>query len=169
MSRVIVVDMTADAEVDTPMSHPRPTPFRLLLVDDEPMELQLLRRTLGQMDTEAELEWAPGGVEALRMLEGAPDALPHVILVDLNMQGMSGIQLLETLVAHATLSTIPVMIYSTSSAPHDIDASYARGASCYIVKPFDIAGLEVLFRSILMFWGRWVAYPTPQRRASTSG
>ena len=82
---------------------------------------------------------ARDGVEALELLQAGPemDYRPDLILLDINMPRMNGLELLNVLKTDPALRTIPVVVLTTSSAEEDILRSYQSHASSYVVKPID--------------------------------
>ena len=110
-------------------------PLRILVVDDEPVNRQVLEaqlHMLGHSVTEA-----ADGMEALRYVKeyGPPD----LILLDLMMPGMSGYEVLDALRAEYSIAELPVLILSAKAQEKDLVEGFARGASDYIVKPFSFA------------------------------
>jgi CheY-like chemotaxis protein len=77
---------------------------------------------------------------------------PGLILLDLNMPGVDGRQVLERLKASPTLRPIPVIILTTSSDTRDIEQCYALGASTFIQKPVDFDGLAAAVRAMRDYW-----------------
>ncbi|BAE50235.1 CheY-like receiver [Paramagnetospirillum magneticum AMB-1] len=77
---------------------------------------------------------------------------PDLILLDLNLPGRNGHEILEDIRADAALSSIPVVILSTSGADRDIKKAYALGASSYVSKPMDVEAFTAAIHSIEDFW-----------------
>lgn len=105
----------------------------LLLVDDEPTNLQLLRRTLGE---QYRLLFAKNGQEALRL---AGNETPDLILLDIMMPKMGGYQVCEALKADPVTRLIPVIFVTALSEAADEEHGFKLGAVDYITKPFNIA------------------------------
>jgi CheY-like chemotaxis protein len=99
----------------------------------------------------------PGGEETLELLARAPR--PSLILLDLNLAGLDGRQVLERLKADASLRAIPVIILSTSDNPKDVQSCYQLGASAYLLKPVDLARFERMVRLFKEFWLEFVILP----------
>lgn len=78
---------------------------------------------------------------------------PNVLLVDLNLPGATGIELIKAARNHKRTKTVPVVVLSSSSYQGDIDSAYAAGASSYVVKPVDYAELEAAIKTIAEYWG----------------
>jgi len=77
---------------------------------------------------------------------------PGIILLDLNMPGMGGLETLHALRADSSLRRIPVVILTTSAAVEDIAASYDAGANSYLIKPSAFASLVDLFELLCRYW-----------------
>lgn len=84
---------------------------------------------------------------------------PSLIVLDLNLPGTDGREILAEVKQSEELQTIPIVIFSTSSNPKDIDACYRQGVSGYIVKPMDIRLLNQLVSNFLDYWFKTVELP----------
>jgi CheY-like chemotaxis protein len=115
----------------------------VLLVEDDPGEALLVQEALAGSDGKARrCHVAADGDSAVQFLwrqnEFADAPRPRLILLDLNLGAMHGLQILARLKADEQLRTIPVVVLSSSRHPADIHHSYAQQASVYIVKPVDL-------------------------------
>ncbi|TSE37856.1 Cyclic di-GMP phosphodiesterase response regulator RpfG [Tepidimonas fonticaldi] len=128
-------DFGAWAELDAPP--------RLLLVDDEPANLQLLRQVL---EGEYRLSFARSGTEALRRVREAP---PQLIVLDVMMPGMSGHDVLRLLKADPATADIPVLFCTALDADEDEAAGLALGAVDYVTKPISPPVLRARIRNHL--------------------
>lgn len=122
---------------------------RLIVVDDEPLDQMLVERTFAQEAPEVEVCVCDSATKAL---DRVADGNIGIVLLDINMPGLDGFQILERLRELRFGSFPPVVMLSTSENPEDIRRAYAEGASAYIVKPADIGGYAELARSIRDFW-----------------
>ena len=135
-------------------------PVKVLLVEDNPGEVELAREALSASKLKVDIVVASNGVEALRVLEtAAPDELPHMMFLDLNMPKMSGIEVLKVVKSHPTWGRIPVVILSSSKAESDIARSYDLHANCYVTKPIDFTQFMAVVNSIEEFWFAVVTLP----------
>ncbi len=116
--------------------------MELLLVEDNPADVRLMREALRESGVGDSLRIAADGVEAMAYLrhEGrhADAPLPHLILLDLNLPRKSGYEVLAEIKNDPSLKLIPVVILTTSASPEDIRRSYELHANCYITKPVDL-------------------------------
>ncbi|ACO48212.1 response regulator [Deinococcus deserti] len=128
-------------------------PCRYLLVDDNPTDLLLAQEAFEELQPDCTLTCVQSGEEALNFLHSTP-TLPDVILLDINMPGMSGFQLLGLLKQEPKLRRIPVVMLSTSAAAKDISEAYSLHASSYMVKS---SAFDTFLRQIDAFLKYWQA------------
>jgi len=119
-----------------------------LLVDDDVDDISLFEEVLQQVDPAVVFASAPNGHEALAVLRAGTTALPDVIFLDLNMPRMDGRQCLAALKQDDSLKHIPVIMYTTSSQPKDIEQALQNGAVCYITKPTSLKELQDILEAI---------------------
>lgn len=135
----------------------------VLLVEDSPGDVRLMREAFHQVNLSVHLNIALDGVEAMAFLRrqgefrGAPR--PDFILLDLNLPRMDGREVLAHIKADAELKTIPTVILTTSMADADIAKSYELNANCYLCKPVHLDAFEDLIRTINEFWLTRVRLP----------
>ena len=104
-----------------------------LLIEDDELEKIKFKRILSKLNTEHQIINASNGEEALLKIDEG--YMPNVILLDLNMPKMNGLEFLSFLKDTNCLMHIPVVVFSTSTNKEQIKQCYERGASGYIVKP----------------------------------
>lgn len=133
-----------------------PQPPVVLLVDDSPTDVLLVREALAECTGHIRLVVVTDGVAALEYLRRAgvktSDPLPDLILLDLNLPRMSGLEVLREVRTDERLNLTPVVVLSTSTAPADVQAAYARHANCYIPKPLDFERFAPSIRAVIDFW-----------------
>lgn len=138
---------------------------QILLVEDSIGDVRLTQEGLKEAKLRNELSVCKDGMEALEFLrrEGEHESAPRpdLILLDLNMPRMGGLELLEEIKQDASLATIPVVILTTSNADNDIMDSYKQHANCFINKPVDFDQFLTVVQSIGDFWLTIVKYPPP--------
>jgi CheY-like chemotaxis protein len=137
--------------------------IRILLVEDNPGDARLAREALRDSAINSELMVLDDGFEVMAFLHRqgayAGAARPHLILLDLNLPGIRGTELLQEIKSHPELRRIPVIVLTTSTAQQDIDASYDLYANCYVIKPLDMMTFAQVLRQIENFWFNVVALP----------
>jgi two-component system response regulator len=111
----------------------------VLLVEDEADDAELLTRALTQMRPGTRVSVISDGVEALRQLLGddeeAAGPMPKLIILDLKLPGLDGIEVLRCLTANARTAKIPVVVLSGTCSPEDVGASRSYGAKACMRKP----------------------------------
>jgi len=124
----------------------------ILIVDDNPDDVEITKMVMAELGRRERVEAAPRGELALNLLRQG-DNLPALILLDLKMPGMSGIDTLREIRADEKLQNIPVVILTSSSLEADQEAAFYTGASSYLHKSVDIdkfgRALDVLLRLYL--------------------
>lgn len=131
---------------------------RILVVEDEPGDQALLQLAVQRNGVAAELVPCMTGTEALAQLQES-DPLPDLILLDLRLPDMDGLELLEAVKSNRTWSRIPVIILSGSNEPNDVAEGYRRQASAYLQKPSNQDGWHSLVRSFTDYWLKVVLLP----------
>ena len=132
--------------------------IKILLVEDNEGDVLLTREALKESRIKNEMTVAINGELALSMLSDG-SALPDLILLDINLPKIDGLEVLTKIKTSDRLKIIPVIMLSTSSAEKDILASYANHANCFITKPVDLPRFMEMIRTIEDFWIRLVNLP----------
>ena len=134
----------------------------LLIVEDSDQDYEAIVRAFARVGGEVELQRAADADEALEALHetrATNEPLPRVLLLDLNLPGSDGREVLDEVKATDRLRSLPVVVFSASSNPQTIAECYRRGASGYLVKPMDFERLEQLVRTLKEYWLDSVALP----------
>jgi CheY-like chemotaxis protein len=142
---------------------PTPDAIEILLVEDNPGDVELTREALDEAKVRNNLRVARDGVEALAFLrregEHAGAERPDLILLDLNLPRKDGRAVLAEIKADPDLRHIPVVILTSSQAEQDIVRAYDLHANCYVTKPVDLDQFIHIVRSIEQFWFTVVKLP----------
>ena len=137
--------------------------FEILLVEDNPGDVELVREALKVWNSPVHLSVVEDGEKALRFLyRNAPytDApVPELILLDLNLPRKNGAEVLRDIKSDRNLALIPVIILSTSDRETDVVAAYSLHANCYFTKPLEIDEFVEKVRAIEQFWLTHVRLP----------
>jgi len=130
--------------------------IQILLVEDNPADADLTRESLRTSNLNIELTVAVSGKEAVDCVHKrgrfTDAARPDLILLDLNLPGIDGREVLAEIKRSAELKRIPVSILSSSSSERDVLESYDLGANCYVVKPIDFRSFQTIVRGVEHFW-----------------
>lgn len=126
----------------------------ILLVEDNPDEELLTLRALKESKCVKKIEVARDGEEAVNCLLGRKKAYPHLIILDLNLPKMNGIEVLKKIKtsSDSLLKTIPVIVLSSSRESQDVIESYRSGASSFIQKPTDYLKFYEIIQKIEQYW-----------------
>jgi len=137
-------------------------PFNILLVEDDQNDAILTELALADARLNTRLATVPNGRQALKYLSREDEYdvdstfWPDVILADLKMPVMDGLQLAGHIRSRPGLNRLPVIILSTSEYPGDVDACYEQGCNAYLVKPHDIRLYSQILGDLVRFWSRVV-------------
>ncbi|WP_354702422.1 Response regulator rcp1 [Paraconexibacter sp. AEG42_29] len=124
----------------------------VLAADDNAADRRLLELAFADLGEPYRLHTVADGHEALAFLNDAAADRPHLILLDLNMPRLSGLELLATIKADERLRTIPTIVLTTSAAPADRQAAYERHANAFFRKPVDLDDFFAAIRHLYDFW-----------------
>lgn len=126
----------------------------ILLVEDNPIDLDLTRRAFARNHLVNPLEVARDGVEALAWLPrwAAGEPLPLVVLLDLKLPKVDGLEVLRRFRDDPVARAVPVVVLTSSGEDRDIARAYALGANSYIVKPVDFDRFLEVTAQIRMYW-----------------
>lgn len=139
-------------------------PAELLLVEDNPAEAELIQRVFKREKIRNNINHVTTGEEALLFLrkeaeyQNAPDV--DLVLLDLNLPGLNGHEVLEEIRADKKLSITPVIMLTNSRNPSDVEEAYRNHVNCYVAKPSGIADLANIVQNIDQFWFQVVVRPT---------
>lgn len=132
--------------------------MNILLVEDNPADMRLVRETLGEGAVAAELHWVADANAALDFLRRrgahADAATPDLLLLDLNLPGVGGKEVLAEIKRDPALARIPVVVLTSSAARQDVLDAYAAQANAYMLKPTDFDDYLALVRLIESYWLR---------------
>lgn len=139
-------------------------PVTILLVEDNPGDVRLTREALKEGKLLNILYDVNDGIEALAFLrqkdEHANVPRPDLILLDLNLPRMGGLEVLAEIKADQELRRIPVVVLTTSQAEQDVLRSYNHHANAYVTKPVDLDQFIAVVKSIEDFWLEIVRLPS---------
>lgn len=125
--------------------------MNILFIEDDMIESMKFQRTLSKVDSKHTILEAKNGEQALDVLKTS-QVLPDIILLDLNMPRMSGIEFLEILKANAQYKYIPTIILTTSENRTDLLECYRIGIAGYVIKPLKYEDYEYKIKTVLAYW-----------------
>ena len=139
--------------------------FTILLVEDNSSHAELVMRSLGEHSISTAIFHVADGEAALDYLfqrnQFADDSAPrpHLVLLDLRLPKIDGLQVLKEIRSSEDLYRIPVVILSTSYAEIDVGKAYEHHANSYLVKPLDFEKFTNLMNDLGFYWLGWNHYP----------
>jgi two-component system response regulator len=147
--------------------------FRILIVDDDPAAAHLLRTLFKSLRRPHEAHFVRDGVEALNFLRSAgnhgQDGRPNLVILDIHMPHLDGFGTLSAIKSDPHLCTIPVIMFSSAAAPHEVLKCYQSHANCYVVKPTDLERSVNFVRAIEAFWIDFAHQPSGSGMEFASG
>ena len=140
------------------MSTPEVEELELLLVEDNPNDAELTMRALKRGGLANKLVWVKDGKEALEYLfcegeyAGRGGSVPRLVLLDLKMPRVGGIEVLAAVKADQRTKRIPVVIMTSSQEEKDMAQAYDMGVNSYVVKPVDFKSLSQIVQKAGYYW-----------------
>lgn len=137
----------------------------ILLVEDSPEDAEAIVRALKQAGLEQPVTHIPDGDRAIRFFDtirSGDAGRPALILLDLNMPGTDGREVLKRLKSAEDTADIPVLVFTSSSRERDIEDSYQAGANSFLQKPVDYESLLKTAEAVMEYWFRTVLIPPPK-------
>jgi len=138
-----------------------PEAVEVLLVEDDPMDVHLALRALRQANLASHLQVIRDGAEALAFIfcEGLHarrniNLTPKVVLLDLKLPKVDGLQVLQRIKSDPRTKTIPVVVLTSSREPSDVSHSYQLGVNSYIVKPVNFERFAAAVQELVTYWLR---------------
>lgn len=129
---------------------------RFLLVEDNEDHAELIRQSFSSDRLVSQVDRVECGEDALRFLRGegrfARQARPDVVVLDLNLPGMGGLEVLAAMKGDPRLKRIPVVVLTTSQAERDRARAYDHHANSYVTKPVDFAQLQQVVQHLERYW-----------------
>ncbi len=124
----------------------------ILLVEDDKVDSMTIKRALREIKVTNRLDVASNGEEALEFLRDGKNEKPGIILLDLNMPKMNGIEFLKVVKQDEVLKTIPVVVLTTSKEDQDRVESFKLSVAGYMIKPVDYLQFVEVMKTINLYW-----------------
>ncbi len=126
----------------------------ILLVEDDDVDVLSIERAFEELGIPNPLIVKSNGEEALEYLNSLEEDFPGLILLDLNMPRMSGLEFLKTYKSNENLKWIPAVVLTTSANHRDVQTAYGEQAAGYIIKPLNFAEFKEAIREVFDYWKR---------------
>ncbi len=147
--------------------------FTFLIAEDEESDFMLVQRAFRKNNIENPIQWVQDGEEAIRYLQGDGKfadrekfPFPELLILDLKMPRMNGMEVLTWVKAHPEFRVIPTIVMSSSSLDDDVRKAYDLGANTYFIKPADFDSLVQVIKGVHQYWATGVK-PKVLRQTST--
>jgi len=126
----------------------------ILYIEDNADFVDVVERAINQIDKDTVLKTIDDGVVALREINNLIEnkVKPRLILIDMNLPGLSGLDILRHIKESKTMRYIPTIIFSTSDNPKDVRSSFDYGANAFVTKPLGYINLVKCLSSMHEFW-----------------
>jgi CheY-like chemotaxis protein len=124
----------------------------ILLVEDNPEDLEMALRALHRHRLANRIQVARDGAEALAFLRTHGDHLPKVVLLDLKLPKVNGLEVLEAIRADDRTKVLPVVVLTSSREGPDVRRCYELGVNSYIVKPVDFDSFVKAVADVGLYW-----------------
>ena len=131
----------------------------ILLVEDDPNDMFLIRRAFKKVDLNQQLFGVWDGKQAISYLSGSDEfsnrelyPMPSILLLDLKLPRVSGLDVLAWLKSQETLKRLVVLVLTASGQSSDVARAYDLGANSYLVKPLASTQLDEMIRALNLFW-----------------
>lgn len=135
------------------------TEHKILIVEDSDEDFYTTTRAFEEAGIANGIDRCIDGEEAIAYLESNSDALPNIVLLDLNLPKLDGREVLRKMKQSEAWCELPVIVLTTSSATDDIKESYANGANSYIQKPVDLDNFIEAIKRLKDYWFEIVILP----------
>ncbi len=135
------------------MAEPIETVTVTVVIEDDPVDAELTRRALQSSRSDNQVITLDDGATAIeRLLNDDSPLEPDLILLDLKLPGLSGLEVLQHLRAHPGTRTVPIVMLSSSDLTRDINEAYARGANSFVTKPQELLGYRTALATLANYW-----------------
>jgi CheY-like chemotaxis protein len=148
----------------------RGEPLLILLVEDNPDHAELVRRSLAEHRVVNQIRILTDGQSALEYLfrrgafsDPASSPRPHLVLLDLRLPRVDGLDVLKAIKQDEELHTIPVVVLTTSETERDVSAAYRHYVNSYLVKPIGYEDFNKLMKDLGFYWLGWNTNPYPEQ------
>ena len=140
-------------------------PFTILHVEDDPGHAELVRRSFESNRIATNIQLVTDGEQALDYLyrrgkyaDEQRYPMPHLVLLDLRLRGISGLEVLKQIKESEELHNLPVTVLTTCSAEQDVAKAYEYNVNSYVIKPLDFEKFNKLIGDLGSYWLVWNHY-----------
>jgi len=142
-------------------------PTDILIVDDNPIDGELFQEALREASPGSQARWVASGEEAIRYLKQVGEfsgvGPVKLVVLDLNMPGLDGLETLERIRSSPQISRVPVLLFSSTRTAVEVDRAYALGANAFFNKPHLFERYIQKVRVMVEYWLTLAELPSPVR------
>tara|TARA_R110001583_G_scaffold44966_2_gene142207 strand:+ start:21364 stop:21780 length:417 start_codon:yes stop_codon:yes gene_type:complete len=124
----------------------------ILLIEDDLVDIMTVKRAFKEVKITNPIEVCNNGLEGLQFLRNSKNKRPGIILLDINMPKMNGIEFLQVIKKDKDFKSIPIVVLTTSKAEQDKIESFKLGVAGYMIKPVDYMQFVKIIKSIHVYW-----------------
>ncbi len=132
----------------------------ILIVEDDEDDRLVFERSLRKAGFEGRIEFCEDGAQFVNRLRKSGGEVPALVLLDLDMPRMGGLEALSIVRGKEKRRTVPIVVVTSSELPKDVSMAYSLGANSYVRKPSRLADLRNVMSSIKKFWLDTARLPT---------
>lgn len=132
----------------------------ILIVEDDEDDRMVFERSLRRAGYEGRIEFCEDGAQFIKRLRRSGEDMPALVLLDLDMPRMGGLEALSIVRGRENRRTLPIVVVTSSELPTDVSRAYSLGANSYVRKPSRLADLRNVMDSIKRFWLDTARLPT---------
>jgi two-component system response regulator len=136
---------------------PKKPEFTILMVDDDIDDQNFVKMAVHKFSAEININFVNNGILAIDFLNSNPN--PNLIILDLNMPQKNGKEVLNYVKTNDTLKQIPVLIYTTTNSPEEINKVYRLGANSFLTKPRDFKDITSAISLVCSYWYNTMSLP----------
>jgi CheY-like chemotaxis protein len=123
-----------------------------MLIEDDSVDTMTVKRAMRELHITNSMIHCLNGEDAIKYLNDPETEKPFVILLDLNMPKMNGIEFLKVVKTYPELKPIPVVVLTTSKERQDVLDSFELGAAGYMIKPVDYSKFTEVINTVMLYW-----------------
>ena len=124
----------------------------ILLIEDDLVDIMTIKRAFKEVKITNPIAVCNNGLEGLQFLRNSKNKRPGIILLDINMPKMNGIEFLQVIKKDKDLKSIPIIVLTTSKAEQDKIESFKLGVAGYMIKPVDYMQFVEIIKTIHVYW-----------------
>ena len=131
----------------------------LLIIEDSDEDFEMISIILKDLNPQLQFTRYDDGMTAYEFISDRKNRIPDLVFLDLNLPEMDGREFILKIKQDPQLKRVPIIAFTTSNNPKDVNFCYEHGINAYVTKPVDLAELQNLLKTINEFWFKYNQYP----------